>query len=258
MNKLVSGAIGVELFLSASGKVYFPDIIDLRHKRIKHIDFCPVTSLPNAPSGNQISALMNTMSLTIMESNTQKELIQSLPLANLTLSNRLFINKIIDFQRSYITLTGAGNQTGNSLYFVFWYDEPSVWNVVNQNTRSIIEPFEIQLTSHKTYFKEHLAIRNKQIENILLTFPVYSPTGNQGITSDFHSNKFMTLVKNNFEYFRQVPIYFFNQVNAEYPIRLQNITIDFEKSYIETLGITEDDLQSICFNAIIDDNNSAH
>ena len=257
MNKLFSGAIGVEIALPASGnKFYFPDIINLRNKRIKHIEFCSYTTgTHQAPSGNVIPNIDNQLSLTLMEANTQQQLIQNLPVENLQQNgNRLFINKIIDFQRSFITHSGTADTANKSLYFVFMYDEPAVWNMINTNNRTIIEPLEIQLTGYKTYFKEQLNLLNKKIENILLSFPVYSPQGNAGIASDCVGNKFLTLSHNNFEFFKQVPLYMFYQVYVNQPLRIQDVIIDYERSYIETLSITADDLKTVFFNMIIDDN----
>lgn len=258
MNKLVSGAIGVEIKISdTTTKFYLPDVISLRGKRIKHIDFCKNTDVTTAPSGRAITNIDSNLFLTIREMNTQNELIQNLPIVDLCISgNRLFINKIIDFQQSYISVVGPIDPVrviDKSIYLIVWYDEPMVWNTVNSIPRNIIEPLEIKLTGFKTYFKENLKLKNKKIENILLSFPIYSPSGDQGIEIDYIGNKFITLCRNNFEFFQQVPLYVFYQLNLYYELRLQNIQFDLQKSYIESGTNTVNDMKTVFFNLIIDD-----
>ncbi len=109
MNKLISGAIGLEIKISSDKtRFYLPDNSILRNKRIKHIDYCKLTDVSNAPSGREIAYLDNNLDITFVEANTQNELIQHVPLTSLSQNgNRLFINKIIDFQRSYITINGT-------------------------------------------------------------------------------------------------------------------------------------------------------
>jgi len=129
-----------------------------------------------------------------------------------------------------------------------------VWGIVNSTPRSIILPLEITLTGLKTYFRENMEFRDKKIENLLLSFPINTPSGNDGIALEFSKNKFITLSKNGLEFFQQVPLFVFYQLIVQYPLRLQNIQFDLQSSYIETLTTSEDDLKTVFFNAIIDDN----
>lgn len=263
MNKYVSGAIGVEVQLkSGVPRIYLPDVVDLRKKRIKHIDICTSTNIPKTPSGNNLVNLSvaNYLFLTLVETNTQKELIRSLPVTELnTMGNRLFINKIVDLQRSYIDLSAVADPsyiTNKSIYLVFWYDEPSVWGIINANEKTAIQPFEITLTGLKTYFAENMNLNNKLYQNIILTMPAKTPTGKDGIVSN--TNKFITLRKNGLQFFMQVPLYMFYQANLNFPLRLQNIQFDMQNSFIETLTTTSNDLKTVFFNAIIDDNPVYH
>lgn len=258
MNKLVSGAIGVEVALKPNQqKVFLPEVIDLRRKRIKHIDFCSFTNVPKTPNGNDVINNSNDslLFLTLTEYNTQRELVQALPITQLTNNgNRLFINKIIDLQRSYVDISNvpAAALTGKYIYLVFWYDEPAVWGQTQENSKTEIQPFEITLTNYKTYFSENRDLFNKRFENILLSFPNFTYTGKQGVASNKINNKFLTLTHNNLQFFQRVPIYLFFQNNLSYKLRLQNIHFDFQTSYIETLTVTVDDLKTVFFNGIID------
>jgi len=257
MNKLVSGAIGIEVKLTAgSSKIGFPDIIQLRGKRIKHIDVC--TGLYSTPSGSAICLVTDQLFITLMEQNTQTELIKNLPLVELNQNgNRLFINKIVDMQRSYITFSShvdPANLINKSVYFVFWYDEPAIWGTVQATNRTMILPLEITLTGLKTYFADNSELRNKRYQNLLLSFPAYTPSGNEGMNGNKY-NKFLTLQRNGLQFFSQVPIYLFYQADQNFLLRLQNIQFDLQNSYIETVSTATNDLKTILFNGIIDDNN---
>jgi hypothetical protein len=168
--------------------------------------------------------------------------------------NRLFINKIIDLQQSYITLTGdPADLTDTSFYLVFWYDEPMVWNVVNQNIRTRIESFDLVLSGAvKNYFKDFRSLINKKYLNILLSLPAVTPAGNTGINAAQLKSKFITLSKDNYEFFADVPLYLFYQADDNFKLRLQNISFDFLNSYITDMN--GDSGLGIFFNAIIDDN----
>lgn len=255
MNKLVSGAMGVEIKIAPNqNRVQLPDIAELRGKRIKHIDIC---NIPKTPSGhNNISNLSyGNIFLTLVELNTQTELIRALPLELLNPEKeRLFINKIVSFNHSYIDVSALGaSETNRFLYFVFWYDEPAIWNIVpNKNNRTEIHPVEITLTGKKTYFSEDRDLLNKQIQNIILSLPGYTPTGKNGISSA--KDKFLTLRNGTREFISRVPLYLFKQQDFPFQLRLQNITFDFQTSYIDALSDAQDDLGTVFFNFIVDDN----
>lgn len=260
MNKLVSGAIGVEVPLKAGvSKIALPDVINLRGKRIKHIDFCTFDKLIKTPSGADIiaSGVETKLFLTLIESFTQKELIHDIPVTELNNNgNRLFIDKIVDFQRSFINLQGISNTldvTAKSVYMVFWYDEPKVWGTVQSNSRTAIQPIEITLKASKTYFNENRDLLNRRIQNIILSSQLLTPNGFEQVPSANWNTKFLTLQKNGLQFFSQVPLYIFYQADQNFQLRLQNIVFDFQNSFIETLSTTADDLKTVFFNVIIDD-----
>lgn len=255
MNKLVSGAIGIEIHLQdGKFKFNFPEVMNLRNKRIKHIDFCFASNLTTTPSNVNISELTSGIFLTLREANTQQELISTLPVNELNSSgNRLFINKIIDLPQSYVELTGnPADLNDTAFYFVFWYDEPKVWENIPKNCRTRIESFDLVIEGAKTYFKDFRNLINRKYQNIILSLPLITPAGNTGIDADELKTKFITLSKDNYDFFSDVPLYLFYQANQNFKLRLQNISFDFQKSYISDLG--SDSGKGIFFNAIIDDN----
>lgn len=259
MNKYISGATSVEIKLSPNQtRFYFPDLVLLRNKRVKHIE---AVFIPKTPAGNTISTgLMDKTLITLVEKNTQQELIQNLHIQALNYrNNRLFIDKLVDFSKSYVTVntSNPAEITDKSLLFVVWFDEPDVWGSIPQHgNRTAIGSFEVKLTGARTYFSENRDLKNKRFQNILLEFPEVTAAGNAGL-HEFDSKpetKFLTLRHKNKEFFVQVPILLFFQRNTEFPLRLQNIQFDFESSYIDTLTTDPDDLKTVFFNAIIDDN----
>ena len=262
MNKLISGAIGVEILLHTNmTKVFLPDVVDLRKKRIKHIEFCYGSNITRTLSGGVLvnPTVLDKCFLTLVEANTQVELIKSIPVKELnTNGNRLFINKMIDMQRSYIDLVGLTPFIDDidelSIYMLFWFDEPAIWGNIPVNNRTSIQPLEILLTGAKTYFLENINLRNKRFQNLLLSFPAISAQGNDCLGINHLPDKFITLQRNGLQFFHQVPLYIFYQNNLNYQLRLQNIQFDFQNSFIESIDVTVDDLKTVFFNAILDDN----
>lgn len=253
-NKLISGAYGFALNMS-SKTVNFPLIPQLKNKRIKHIDVFDSASFTKTHDNKDIAADKVNAYLTVREANTSLELIQGLSLSLLNMNGaRLFVNKIIDFENTYIEYRGAQNVINKSYYFVFYYDEPAAWSVLMQRgNRTSIKPLAIKLNGVRTYFRENLDLKGRKIQNLFLNYPSYTPSGDEVITANTAKNKFITLSKNNVEFFSRVPLMVFFQGNDYYPLRLQNITFDFQASYIETVTTTADDLKTVFFNAIIDD-----
>jgi len=254
MNKLFSGAYGVEFQLTG-GKTFLPDIPFLKNKRIKHIDLCDNTSLPLTLSGNSVQE-MTYAKITIVEANTGKEVIQSLPCAildpSLNRGERLFINKLIDLQRSYIYLP---NET-QWCYAVFYFDDPDVWGMVNSNARTSILPLECTLTGKKTFFSDNPMFLNRQIQNIILEFPTLTHSGKEGIASAYSNTKFLTLSRKNKTWLYRVPVYLFQQRNYDFPLRIQNVKIDLQSSYIESLNTDPADLKTFMFNVVVDDSST--
>jgi hypothetical protein len=257
MNKLISGAVGVQIRLeSGQSKYYLPDVPELRNKRVKHIELVDYTKCDQSPDGLSIYSSDRSQFLTIMEQNTQMELISNFPVALLNVKgNRQFINKIVDMQRSFITLTGNITYLDNKcLYLVFWYDEPRIWGDIRTvNTRTMILPFQVKLSEGKSLFSENVQFKNRRIQNILLTFPAKTPSGDTVIPIADIKDKYLTLTYGNFQFFSRIPLYMFYQLEDNFQLRLQNIIFDMTTSYIESYNEGNKG-QIVFFHAIIDDN----
>lgn len=256
MNKLVSGAIGVEVpLLQNVSRIYFPDVVDLRKKRIKHIDMCSSQIISTTPKGNAVYPYAaESMFLTLVENATKTELVKSLPVTELNQNgNRMYINKVVDLPRCYVDISAIDNaeREYNSLYFVIWFDEPRVWGNVSDNDKLEIMPLEITLKGSRTYFDTNNTLKNRRFQNLLLSFPSITPHGNDGITKPHAVNKYLTLKRGNLEFFQRVPILYFYQSEDYYFLRLQDIIFDFQTSYIESMETTADDLKTVFFNAVI-------
>jgi len=249
MNKLVSGAIGVAVEITGN-KIMLPDVLDLKGKRIKHIDFCDFTS--ETASGKVCTNLYlyadgaitneNSASLNIQEQNTRVLKIKDMSLDLLRVSrrkgNREFINKIIDFPNSFITLTGTP-EYGKHIFLVFWYDEPKNMHQVFENGRTEIDSFEIQIKNpqlRRIPFGENRTLFNRMYQNIILFAPLapgITPLGNPSVAKEKAVNTFITLQRENYKYIRNVPLSLFDQTEDVFPLRLQNIKFEFLNSYLE-------------------------
>lgn len=254
MNKLFSGAIGVQIPLDINNRKYtLPFLPQLRGKRVKHIEFCRADDLSITPQGIDISTTFENVYLTLYDANSNKEVVSSLPV-NILNSNgsRLFLNMVIDMERSFISIKDSNpDLAGKAFYLVFFYDEPFAWGQIPAQNRTLISSLELYISDKKTFFDENPILSNRKFQNLILSFPVISPKGRPGYESNDINDKFLTLKKNSLEFFKDVPLYLFYQANLYHPLRLQNISFDIQSSYIiskVTTGLT------LFFNCIIDDN----
>lgn len=253
-NKFISGIYGMEIIVRGK-KILFPDTPQLKNKRIKHIDVFNSDILPLTPNNISVVTDTDNMFVTLVNNGTSDELIQKLNVKSLNVKgDRLFINKIINLQRSYIEYTGTENQIGKAVFILFYYDEPAAWSAINTNNRTVIKSLELTLTGRKTYFPYDQEFVNRKIVSILLLFPNISAMGSDVITTPNINNKFITLSRKNVEFFSNVPISVFWQSDNYYQLRIQGVIIDLQKSFITSLTETADDLKTVFFNLIIDDN----
>lgn len=266
MNKLVSGSYTLELQLNGRMRVFLPEILDLRNKRIKHIDY--VDTMLLAPSGREIIDEINPQ-ISIVEQNTKNEKISSLDLSYLAISetkgNRIFINKIIDFTSSYLDFSAedAASANGKSMLLVFWYDEPSAMNYISEKMcRTTINTFEVAINSSsnkKFMFPENEELVGKKFQNIMLmnlnsSGTGKTPRGNAFISQLAAGTGYLTLQRRNYEIIRQLPLVLLNQVGDLFPIRLQNIEFDMTNSFVEFASTTYLEVgDAVCFNCLLDD-----
>ena len=271
MNKLVSGAIGVPVKITDT-RISLPDILELKGKRIKHIDFADAV-LQTVSGDNGVANVLPASSLSgaflnLMEQNTQEYKIKGMPLKNLALSvnygNRPFINKIVDFPNSYIDfpmLLQYPALQDKIIFLVFWYDEPQIMQRIQEAGKTVIQNFEVDVFDtnfRKIGFGDNRTLTNKKFRNLFFHYLNgygTTPAGKKLITLTDAQRSFITLQRENLKFVRNVPVYLFYQVNNYYPVRLQNITFDFLNSYIEVAPAVSLQANScFFFNAEIDDN----
>lgn len=277
MNKLVSGAIGIPVHITGT-RINLPDILELKGKRIKHIDVADMVqqTVAGHTGIGTVENYVNTLKssfLTLQEQNTHTYKVNRLSLNQLTLSqnfgNRLFINKIIDFPNSFIDFPNyydrdsAGNEIYKNkvIFLVFWYDEPLIMQRIEVDGKITIQNFEVNIvstTSHRISFGDNRTLVGAKFRNIFyqsLTDNGKTPSGKISVSYEDSQKSFMNLQVENLKYFRNVPVYLFYQQENYFPIRLQNITFDFLNSYIEVApSVTLASNSCFFFNAEIDDN----
>jgi hypothetical protein len=256
-NRTISGAQGFEVIVHPGQRqVYFPDLELLRNKKIKFIDVCD--ELTHTPSSNPLFSTHHAATITLRKKSTQVNVIDHLPLAELTTSrrkgNRLCFDDVFDFPASYIELSHNELTRTESIYFVVWFDEPFVANVVNLKDEKQINYFELPLTNGRTMFAENRTLFRKKFQSIMLSFPQITAENRDGITQDVSFKSFLTLQRKNLQFIQSVPLYLFYQIDKTYMLNLQNVMFDFTNSFIDVVNFgNEEKNKSAFFNCIVVD-----
>ena len=264
----VSGAMGFEMKIQpGQHRINFPDLELLRNKRIKHIDVCDeLTDVPSQlPLVSTPQITSNNIAITLRKKNTQINNIERLPLIELATSlrrgNRLLFDDVFDFPASYIELPYNANvdvlpiTTTSSIYFVVWYDEPFVANVVNPRDERKISYFELTLNNSRTYFSENRTLFRKKFQSIMLTFPQITAENNAGINASTAYKSYITLQRKNLQFFQGVPVYLFYQTVTAYMLNIQNVMFDFTNSFVDVVNMDwQNELgKTVFFNCIVVD-----
>ena len=262
MQKFVSGAIGFYVPYTNERRIYLPDIQDLKGKRIKHIDVVPLTKAPDETTLISNYAAYDFY-LNLLEKNTNDFKIKDLPFNQLDISvnkgNKFFVNKIVDFPNSYIENQSSVVPSGEAIYMVAWYDEPTIMEIVRIDGKTEYDSFEVIANTAPNgvfLFGENRTLYNKKFRNILFPFFGQNAATPKGNTSTAETNAFVTLQKNNFAYIRNVPVRCFYQNTDNYQLRLQNITFDFTNSYVAVAPSLAASIagEAFMFNCEIDNN----
>lgn len=263
MNRLFSGTYTMEVPIIAgtSDNITLTQPLDLYGKRIKHVEICDDMTV--APSGATVYT--GAGQITMTEFNTRAKKIYDLNFDEMrtstNLGNMLFINKIIDFSQSSLTIPNAGTYAGQSVLILIYYDEPSQMGFVpaeGQN-RTTFDSFELPIlntTKTRWTFPENNELRGKKFQQLMLQVNCPTPSGYAAISQTVAKNAYITLKRNNYEFIKQLPLWRLYQVGDLWALRFQNIVFDFTNSYIDfisTAGITPG-VSSVYLNCINDDN----
>ncbi len=249
MIRLINGAIGLEFPLKRGCTSYrFPAIPVLEGKQIITVSYCNANDVPLTPCGKPVFPLAsNRLELLITDGNSQK--VEHYSLEDIEWKNHLStFNQHIDLEKSELILTNPDNSEiwdGCSVYLIFWYGVSSDdFQVVNPR----ILPLEVELIGIKSFFPANTPTDNKKSILLMLSFPDFTPTGSKGIDRSYVFDKFITLAGGGEVLFSRIPVFLFFLAQTNPLFYLNSLSLDFEKSYIETISSGTVEPKSLFFN----------
>ena len=249
MNRRINGAVGVEFHLLKGQVVFpFPAVPELAGKQLITVSYCNANEIPLTPSGKPVFPLASDrLELRIADDKSKTPI--HYPVADIEWKQfQLTFNQHIDPEKSELVLTNLDNAElwdETSVYLIFWYGTISDdFPVVNPG----ILPLEITITGNKSYFSASTFAENKKSMLLMLSFPDFTPSGSEGTDRSCISDKFLTLAGNDEILFSRIPVYQFYLAQRAGYIYLNALSIDFDKSYIETLSVENYKPESLFFN----------
>ena len=249
MNRRINGAVGVEFHLLKGQVVFpFPAVPELAGKQLITVSYCNANDVPLTPSGKPVFPLASDrLELQITDVNSKK--VEHYSLEDIEWKNHLStFNQHIDLEKSELILTNPDNSEiwdGCSVYLIFWYGVSSCdFQVVNPR----ILPLEIALIGIKSFFSANTSTDNKKSILLMLSFPGFTPSGSKGIDRSFIFDKFITLAGDGEVLFSRIPVFHFFLAQTNPHFYLNSLSLDFEKSYIETISSEIVEPKSLFFN----------
>ena len=234
-----SCAKGFSVKVKAYSSVNLPDILDLKDKTIKYIDV--MNGVINKDLNDDYISSNNALEscyINLMEKGTQNLFIKDLSINTLNpffkQGERDIVLKKIDMLHSFIQNNSANDL---NIYFVFWYDDISIANVIQQNKANFMDFVEVSQfdsVSNKSYFPDNRTLIGKKISffdfNIRGGFK--TPNMKTNVANSDMLSCYLTLVKNNYMFIENVPLVCFTTINMINVIKLQNVVFDLQNSYI--------------------------
>ncbi|MDR1652988.1 MAG: hypothetical protein LBS01_04965 [Prevotellaceae bacterium] len=247
-----SGAMGVEIPMQTGRTKYsFPRLQQLEGKKIlwimQHNNF-GASKTPNNYAYENQSAYVS-----LCEKNTNKYIldsVESTELRGFDFGNVPQIRREIDFERSFFEVYNGANLDGKAKYFVIFYEEPAALHA-DRTTETDITSFQIDLQGRRTYFFENNELSTARYRNILMCDAQWSPDKKPLYSSGEYSGMFLTLQKDNVQFFSNVPLSLLRQHSRHYYFYMENIMFDFRNSYIENCNNVILD-KTLFFNALIE------
>lgn len=234
-----SCAKGFAVEVKAYSKTYLPDILDLKDKTIKYIDVCNGVINKDIYE-NSISSNIDIDScyLSLMEHGTQNLFIKDVNINNFVPfyknGERDIVLKKIDLINSFIQNNSNKDVV---IYFVFWYDDTRIANVISKNEAPFVDFTEVAQfdpLTNKCYFPDNRTLIGKKISyfdfNIRGNF--VTPNMKTNVDNTDMVSSYLTLVKNNYMFVENVPLVLFTTINMMNVIKLQNVIFDLQNSYI--------------------------
>lgn len=251
-NVAISAGLGVSIPLTGTGKIFFPEINDLKGRVIKYIDFYDVQGAYDVDY--KYIAPSNDGSLSLMEYSTKNFPIKDVPLSVFSVARntgkRFLINRVIDVPNSYIQINQV---SGNNIFFVFWYDLEESAETMLENDVYAYDTFNvIRMNRNSTGiipFSENRTLFGKQFGSLRFQFGLNMTVMDPSVPSEYtyiDSNTaksiYITLQNGSFKFIRNVPLmllgdYNYNnynqlQLNRD-GINFKNVKFDFTNSYLQ-------------------------
>ena len=237
MNTKLSGAQLVLVPITRVGKNYFPLVENIRNRYVKYIDLHKATYLPGTTAAGLTST--DSMYITLLNEFGNEEMITHLPLERLDYENTLGVRQSIGYKISledcYVDCEDAA-QVGTVAAFIVWYDLPE-YSRKNTTDNVVTDNISIPLTTAVRYnqLPDENRMINKRFRRVLVSTPTTTPDMHSGITDTELPNLYLTLRKGAYNIAENIPLSMFVQLKMLQKTEFQNITFDFNSSFI-TIG----------------------
>lgn len=247
--KRPDGVEYIEIQLTNAKKRYYFDYYPiLESNKIIYLETVTQLSgsLALALSGRQFINDTARADAYIVLVNKGSELINRLPLSNLRTLRTHFpiINKIIDWQKSYIEFSSTSNiVTTESIIFAAYYESTEQKEELPDNIALNVELVDLPIKNvnqTRFYFSEVLKLKNKKIRFIDYLAQVDSPN-NYDSVGNIYQKAYLTLRdKNGKEIVSSLYLNFINYYSASSPnyINFNDSVIDFDKSFVDVVNTT--------------------
>lgn len=237
----------IELKLDGITKrIYFPDIPNLRGKKINWIDtFSQDSTFTLTTSPNNIALSLDKRNVFINLVKNNNPVVTRLPYTDCSSSPdgnnniRLMINQEIDFSKSFIEISKYNYSTSSLLFLVhygnFTKDIPKTF--FSQNVTIKID----SATKTRFLFPELNELKDKKIIGLKLNNKGlamdYDPNYNQLAVTAILAKSYLYLKCKN-KVLSGFPLPYFRHDYRQQPLFWDNHVIDWKQSYIEVANIT--------------------
>lgn len=242
----------IQMSINSVGRFYMPDDRTLFNKKIQAIipmvDTLPLNS-NNIEATQYNTAITNTDLQNIYINLTQNG--QYYQYRNNALNMSQIgtegvydrIDTVLSLPDCYVEVTNFGN-TPKVLQLLVMYEDSAYINATN-NINSNFDTFEVILSSNvlgrKMYFDDNRTLYGKRFRNLITTYPIITPNGNNGVNSNIEKYAYITLCKGGNIIWDRMPVVFLNQFFNYKKLQFANIEFDFNNSYIELAPIPDSD-----------------
>lgn len=251
--ELMKKAYSFEISCNELQTTYFKKIDKLRGKKIKYIDLISsAVGTTYTPNGNLIdSSHTNNTFITLIENGTTNKVIDNtsislfVPYGYYYTQERILINKIIDWEQSFINSTStikAETPTNFYLYFVVWYEDENLFSSSTIHDNIKYYPMECVFRNgnniDKMYFSENFVLKNsKNILTLKVGYNNKTPLTNldNSFSKQIGKNGFLNLSYKNDVFLYNVPLTSFTPQQFNWnmkEINFSNMKFDVTESYI--------------------------